>query len=105
MLRMRRRHSTWVAPGATLQRGEDLEIRPEGRGEIRVAPQACEEATAEFAGDPVGDGKVVGPLVAARVADDDVLVIGEGPDVGFPGRQNLLAKFGRHTDFPRVGIP
>jgi hypothetical protein len=49
------------------QRGEDLEIRPEGRGEIRVGPQVCEEATAEFAGDPVGDGKMVGSLVAARV--------------------------------------
>ena len=49
--------------------------------------------------------KVVCPLVAAGVADDDVLVIGERPDVGFFGRQNLLAKLGRHTDFVWLGIP
>ena len=48
----------------------------------------------------MGDGKVVGPFVAARVADDDVLVIGEGRDVRFPGWQHLLAKFGRHRIFP-----
>ena len=53
----------------------------------------------------MGDGKVVGPLVAAGVADDDVLVIGERPDVGFLGRQHLLAKLGRHTDFPWIRIP
>ena len=102
---MRRRHSTWVSPGAHLQRGQDLEIRSEDRGEIRVAPQSREEATAEFAGDPVSDRQVVGPLIAAGVADDDVLVIGEWPDVGFLGRQHLLAKLGRHTDFPWVRIP
>ena len=67
------------------QRGEDLEIGPKGRGEIRVGPQLCEEATPQFTGDPVSGRKVVGSFVAARVADDDVLVIGEGPDVGFPG--------------------
>jgi hypothetical protein len=39
------------------------------------------------------------------IADDDVLVIGKGPDVGFLGWQHLLAKFDRHTNFPRVGIP
>ena len=102
---MRRSHSTSSRARRDVQRGEDLEIRSEGRGEIRVAPQLREEATPEFAGDPVGGRKVVGPLVAAGVADDDVLVIGEGPDVGFLGRQHLLAKLGRHTDFPWVGIP
>ena len=105
MLRMRRRHSTSSCARLHLQRGQDLEIRSEGRGEIRVAPQPREEATAEFAGDPVSHRQVVGPLVAAGVADDDVLVIGERPDVGFLGRQHLLAELGRHTDFPWVRIP
>ena len=102
---MRRRHSTWVCARLHFQRGEDLEIRSEDRGEIRVAPQPREEATAEFPGDPMSRRQVVGPLIAAGVADDDVLVIGEWPDVGFLGRQYLLAEVGRHTDFPWVGIP
>ena len=105
MLRIRRCHSTSSRARSYAQRGEDLEIRSEGRGEIRVAPQPRKEPTAEFAGDPVSGRKVVGPLVAAGVADDDVLVIGERPDVGFLGRQYLLAKLGRHTDFPWVRIP
>ena len=88
-----------------LQRGQDLEIRSEGRGKIRVAPQPRKEATAEFAGNPVSGGQVVGPLVAAGVADDDVLVIGERPDVGFLGRQCLLTEVGRHTDLSWIGIP
>jgi hypothetical protein len=44
----------------------------------------------------VGDGKAIGPLVGAGVADYDVLVIGEGSDVRFPGWQHLFAKLGRH---------
>ena len=105
MLRIRRSPFDPSFARSYLQRGEDLEIRSEDRGEIRVAPQPREEATAEFAGDPVSDGQVVGPLVAAGVADDDVLVIGERPDVGFLGRQHLLTEVGRHTDFPWVRIP
>ena len=105
MLRMRRCHSTLVAPGATLNEERILKSGPKVAERSGSAPQLCEEATAEFAGDPVGDRKVVGPLVAARVADDDVLVIGERPDVGFLGRQHLLAKLGRHTDFLWLGIP
>jgi hypothetical protein len=87
------------------QRGENLEIRSESRGKVGVSPQPCEEATPEFAGDPVGHRQVVGPLIAARVADDDVLVIGEGPDVGLLGRQRLLTEVGRHADFPWLGLP
>ena len=49
--------------------------------------------------------KVVGPLIAAGVADDDVLVIGERPDVGFLGRQCFLTEVGRHADLPWVRIP
>ena len=41
------------------QRGEDLEIRSEHGGEIRIAPQPCEEATAEFSGDPMSHRQVV----------------------------------------------
>ena len=105
MLKTRRRHSNRVSARRHLQGGKDLEIRSEDRGEIRVAPQPCEEATTEFAGDPVRGGQVVGPLIAAGVADDDVLVIGEWPDVGFLGRQRLLAKVGRHADLLWVRIP
>jgi hypothetical protein len=50
-------------------------------------------------------GQVVGPLITTRVTDDDVLVIGERPDVGFLGGQRLLAEVGRHADFRRVRIP
>ncbi|MGB7792967.1 MAG: hypothetical protein WBL39_17330, partial [Terrimicrobiaceae bacterium] len=47
------------------QRGEDLEIRAEDHGQICIAPQACEEATPEFTGDPVCGRKVVSPFIAS----------------------------------------
>jgi hypothetical protein len=55
-------------------------------------------AAAQFAGDPVRSGQVVGPLIAAGVADDNVLVIGERPDVGFLGRQDFQAEVGRYME-------
>ena len=88
-----------------LQRGQNLEIRSEDRGEIRVAPQPCEQAAAQFAGDPVGGGQVVGAPVAAGVADDDVLVIREPPDVGFLRRKHLPANLRRQANFRRVRTP
>ena len=40
----------------------------------------------------MGNGQVVCPFVAAGVADDDVLVIGERPDVGFLGAGSRASK-------------
>jgi hypothetical protein len=66
MLKTRRRHSTCGSLGVISKEARNLEIWPEGRGEIRIAPQPREEAAAEFPGDPVNHGQIVGPLIAYR---------------------------------------
>jgi hypothetical protein len=48
---------------------------------------------------------MIGPLIAARVADYDVLVIGEWPYIGFLGRQHLPTELGRYTELLGLRIP
>jgi hypothetical protein len=88
-----------------LQRGQDLEIRSESRGKTRVAPQPRKEAEAKFTGNRLSGGQVIRSLVAAGLADDDVLAIGKRPDFGFLGRQRLLTEVSRHTDLSWIGVP
>ena len=50
-------------------------------------------------------GKAVRALVAAGIANDDVLVIRKRADVGFLGRQLLLAEVGGEAQFGGIGYP
>ena len=54
---------------------------------------------------PMSGRKVVGGLVPAGISDDDVLVVGEGADIDFFGRQLLLAEIGCDAELLRIWNP
>ena len=65
------------------QRHHQFEIWSEDGAEFRGAPNPLKKPAAQFTGNPLRNGQVVGPRISTGVADDNVLVIGKRPNVGF----------------------